>query len=234
MHTVAFLSAYQVRRSVRVLLIVLIAIVYAAGIASGVALLPRTELAAALLPIGLLACCGPPGSSTPVATGTVATAGLRDQATALISLAAATLPLGLALQPNIDWLALAHFLAIIDLLAGCVAVTAIIILAQPSATLQQPTISQRAVLALGLLTIVLTIALFRPQPLIVMPGFLGIWIAISEVVAGIVAWQVIRRFHDPSPQQTSRRITLVLSGIAASLALILVPVLLDVGSDLNL
>jgi hypothetical protein len=90
-------------------------------------------------------------------------------------------------------------------------------------------LATRAAIMFLVVCVALALVVYREERLFGTSGIVAIWAAGSEVLAALVAWRVIHRWLKPGNDANLRRwqlkLGLLVAGVAASLGLLLIPVL---------
>ena len=150
------------------------------------------------------------------------------------------------------WAGLLHQIAILDLVACCLAATYLGVFHVPrdphperdrnNGAVQDDAESgeqdwsklpsrmgTRAAVMFLVVCAALALAIYRDERLFGTSGIIAIWAAGSEALAAIVAWQAIQRWIKPGDTAKLSRwqlkLGLLVAGVAASLALLLIPVI---------
>lgn len=159
----------------------------------------------------------------------------------LVALAAATA--GFRECP-VGWIGLLHQVAVLDLTAVCIAVTAMGLTYTNQNEQNQhdwmklpDRLGRRAAVMFLILCATLAYALYRNAGLFGASEIIALWAVGSEVLAAAVAWRVIQRWLKPGADAEKvawkLKLGLFVAGTAASLGLLLIPVIIAAAEKID-
>ena len=129
------------------------------------------------------------------------------------------------LEPrSIDWVGLLHNVALVDIVAVCLATT-ILGVADDKVGPKLKRLSRRSGVMLCLLCLTMAWTLRGDTSLFGLSGWVDLWAVGSEILAAAVAWRVTFRWTHQRCENVKEKMGLFIAGVAASLGLMLVPII---------
>jgi hypothetical protein len=125
---------------------------------------------------------------------------------------------------KVDWIGLFHNIALVDIIAICLA-TAILGIADNKVRSQLRRLSRRSGVMLCMLCLAMAWTLRGDASLFGLSGWVDLWAVGSEILAAAVAWRVTFRWTHQRYENVNEKMGLFIAGVAASLGLMLVPVI---------